>query len=202
MENRAIAPWPAGRRDLHWHLLPKTVADREALAGPYRELARQPGLEPVDDEWLHVTVLHCGPHQDATAGEIQEIATRVREAVAGGGPVELTFARPQVGSVALERAARPGVATRRLWDVTRTATTEVVGERWPLQPAAAYYPHVSLAYAGSQASLADRGVLKQLLSDIDAGEVTLVFSSLSLVSQWHDGRRIVWDSLVTVPLVE
>ncbi|AXK36575.1 hypothetical protein DVA86_32370 [Streptomyces armeniacus] len=191
-------PWPPGRRDLHWHLLPPPDA-RDQLGEPYQALTHQPGLEPVPPEWLHVTVLHAGPQRDASQQEITEMTARVREAVARTGPVTLTFARPAIGTVAIERAARPGTPARRLWDVTWTATTDVVGQRWPLQPTT-YYPHVSLAYAGERAQHADRGTLKQRLADIDGGEVTLTFDTLALVSQWHDGRHIVWEHLADVPL--
>jgi 2'-5' RNA ligase len=197
VENRTH-PWPAGRRDLHWHLLPHPVAARQ-LVEPYRELAHRPGLEPVPAQWLHVTVLHSGPEQEASTQEVQEITARVRKAVAGTGAVELTFARPAIGNVAIERAARPGAAARRLWEATWAATREVVGERWPLLPTT-YYPHTSIAYAGRDAQLADRGELKQALSDIDGGEVTLTFPTLALVSQWHDGRQIIWEHLADVPL--
>lgn len=191
-------PWPEGRRDLHWHLLPPP-AERKHLSEPYRELTHQPGLEPVPAEWLHITVLHAGPQQDATTQETADLAARVRAAVAGSGPVTLTFARPSIGTVAIERAARLGAPARRLWDETWTATTDVVGERWPRLPTT-YYPHVTLAYAGNQARHADRSALKQQLSDIDGDEVTLTFDTLTLVSQWHDGRQIVWEHLADVPL--
>ncbi|GHE14686.1 2'-5' RNA ligase family protein [Streptomyces alanosinicus] len=199
VESRTNA-WPAGRRDLHWHLLPQPAAARE-LVERYRELTHRPGLEAVPAKWLHVTVLHSGPEQEASDQEVKEITSRVRKAVAGTGAVELTFARPAIGNVAIECAARPGGAARRLWEATWTATREVVGERWPLIPAT-YYPHTSISYAGRDAHLADRGELKQSLSDIDGSEATLTFPTLALVSQWHDGRHIVWEHLADVPLTE
>jgi 2'-5' RNA ligase len=160
-------PWPAGRSDLHWHLLPPTVEQgRAALQDGYRELLDHPGMEMVMPRWLHVTVLHSGPAQDATEQEIDDIVSSVREEVraAGTGPVELTFARPSVGTVAIERAARPGAAARRLWEATWTATCRVVGQgRWPLIPQV-YYPHSTLAYGGADAAWADRRLLKALLS--------------------------------------
>ena len=39
-----------------------------------------------------------------------------------------------------------------------------------------------------------------MLCDLDQGEVTLRARSLSLVSQWHDRRRIVWHEIATVRL--
>ncbi|MGW1022080.1 2'-5' RNA ligase family protein [Streptomyces niveus] len=199
VENRGNR-WPAGRRDLHWHLLPPSTQDTvDALLGPYGDLIRTPGMEMVLPRWMHVTVLHAGPHASASDDEVAQMVGLVREAVAGTGPVTLTFSRPSIGTVAIERAARPGAAARALWDATWAATTAVVGERWELLPEI-YQPHLTIAYAGADAAHADRAEMKASLSDIDAGEVTMAFPELTLVSQWHDHRRITWEPLATVAL--
>jgi 2'-5' RNA ligase len=196
-------PWPAGRRDLHWHLLPPDAEQgRAALQDGYEALIGAPGLVPVMPQWLHVTVLHSGPAEDASEQELGDIIAEVRAEVRARGtaPVELTFARPSVGTVAVERAARPGAAARALWQATWNATCRVVGpDRWPPLPRT-YYPHVTLAYAGLEASLADRNVLKSLLSDCTGDEVKLTFPELALVSQRHNGHSITWQTITTVPL--
>ena len=198
-EARAHA-WPAGRRDLHWHLLPPDVEQaREALLDPYAELIGYPGLVLVPPRWLHVTVLHSGPRDEASDEEIVEITGRVGDAVAGTGAVELIFSRPSIGTVAIERPARAGAPARQLWEAAWSATARVVGERWPLQPEI-YYPHVTIAYAGRDAHFAHRTDLKALLSDTDGGDVTMAFSELTLVSQWHTHQHIVWEPLAAVPL--
>ncbi|MFE5091943.1 hypothetical protein ACFRCI_16480 [Streptomyces sp. NPDC056638] len=43
--------WPAGRRDLHWHILP-TTDEAAALAAPYKGLA-PPGLQSVPVHGMH-----------------------------------------------------------------------------------------------------------------------------------------------------
>lgn len=200
VETRPGGPWPAFRRDLHWHLLPPDSEQASTtLVGPYTDLVDRPGLHMVPPEWLHVTVLHAGPRTEATAEEIARITDRVREAVAGTGPVTLTFSRPAVGATGIGRDARPGKAARRLWEATWDATVAVVGERWNLVPKT-YTPHVTIAYAGRDADRADRAHLTSILSDIDAGEVTMTFPALTLVSQWHTHENIVWEPLATIPL--
>ncbi|WP_277762474.1 hypothetical protein [Streptomyces sp. IB2014 016-6] len=42
--------------------------------------------------------------------------------------------------------------------------------------------------------------MKSELSDINAGDVTMTFPSLTLVSQWHTHQQhIIWEPLATVP---
>ncbi len=48
--------WPAGRRDLHWHILP-TPDEARTLAGPFTGFA-PPGLQSVPVQWMHCTLLH------------------------------------------------------------------------------------------------------------------------------------------------
>lgn len=192
-------PWPPGRRDLHWHLLPDTDLVREQLVDPYADLTRMNGLEPVAAQWLHVTLLHSGPVTEATDAEVEQITQLVRERAAQIAPFDLTFLPPAVGRMVLECIASPREPALRLWEMIWQATTDVVGDRWPRIPAR-FYPHASIAYAGPSAAKADRKAMKIWLSDHAPRPVTLPATQLSLVAQWHDGRRIIWDHLTDVPL--
>ncbi|WP_158673890.1 2'-5' RNA ligase family protein [Streptomyces klenkii] len=164
-------------------------------------MTHTPGLEPVAPQWCHVTVLHSGPVEEVSDEEIRAITGRVRERCAEVRPFELALDRPVVGNVALECPGRPGAPARRLWEITARAGREVLGDRYPLLPAA-YYPHLSVAYAGRQAAHADRTALKALLSDIPAGPVSFHVDRLHLVAQSHDGRQITWRPVTTVLLGE
>lgn len=197
VETRAHA-WPAGRRDLHWHVLFEPEDVQKKLTGPYRGLTHRPGIEPVAPEWLHMTVLHSGPAEESSDQELADITARVRQACGEIAPFDVTFSPPSVGNVAIECLGRPGPPARRLWQLTHQATVDVVGDRWPLIPAS-YYPHTSLGYGTQEAEQADRTEMKIWLSDHGHGEVTLRATQLSLVSQWHDRRRIMWDHLNDIP---
>ncbi|MGW3954041.1 2'-5' RNA ligase family protein [Streptomyces sp. NPDC004752] len=191
--------WPAGRRDLHWLIIPGADFAREHLYEPYRTLAEQPGLCPVLPQWMHITVLHSGPQDDASPAEIDQMITEVTERAAGIEPYDLTLSRPDVGNVAIESKGHPGAPHRQLWETTWQAHHAVVGDRWPRIPTVSY-PHLSHAYAGAEAHQADRGALKVLLSDLEGGPVTVPVSVLSLVAEWHDRQEIRWDVLAEVPL--
>ncbi|MBF9071839.1 2'-5' RNA ligase family protein [Streptacidiphilus fuscans] len=195
---RATAPWPAGRRDLHIHILP-TPSEAETLTAPYRGLAESPGLHTVPAEWIHVTVLHGEPMEQLTKEEVTGIGDRLTAALAAVEPFDLVLNPATPGTVALECAGHPGEPARRLWELAREAVRAETGDRWPLLPSA-YYPHVSIAYAGAEAEQADRTALKIWLSDHVADPMTVRADALQLVAQWHDGAYIRWEQLRVIPI--
>lgn len=202
VETRQHAAWPAGRPDLHWHLLfDVDTIDRE-LVTPYRAITHRPGLAPVPARWLHLTLLHGGPIAEYRRGEIDAITELVHRECASIEPLDLTVDRPCVGRVAIECPARPGAPARRLWELTARVDAEVTGHRFPMIPAT-YYPHLTLAY-GTRRELhqagADRAALKRDLSDHPGQPVTLRATQLSLVAQVHNRQHITWTPMATVPL--
>lgn len=199
VESRRHA-WPAGREDLHWHLLYDEALVEERLVVPYRELTHRPGLEPVPARWVHATVMHGGPVDQYTEAEITAIVDRVGEACATISPFDLIYDRPSVGTVALECPARPGAPARRLWELTAGIDADVTGGRFPRIPDDGYYPHVSLAYGIGGTDRADRRAMKAWLSDHPGGPVVLRATHLSLVAQRHDRRHITWNPVAVVPL--
>ncbi|WP_414170916.1 2'-5' RNA ligase family protein (plasmid) [Streptoverticillium reticulum] len=202
-------PWPAGRADLHWHLLPDQAVVREALVEPYRAITHRPGLAPVPAPWVHCTLLHAGPVDQYRDEEIDAIIERVAKECQTIAPFDLVFDRPTVGTVAVECAARPGEPARQLWELTARADAEITGGRFPLIPAV-YYPHISLAYGnrgelqqtGARASTIrpDRRELKAALADLPGEPVVLRADRLCLVAQQHDRQHITWTPIAEVPL--
>ncbi|MEU9189452.1 2'-5' RNA ligase family protein [Streptomyces sp. NPDC048484] len=199
VESRQHA-WPAGREDLHWHLLHDAALVEEQLVVPYRELSHHPGLAPVPAQWVHTTVMHGGPVDQYTETEITAVVDRVGEACATIAPFDLIYDRPSVGTVAVECPARPGAAARRLWELTTGIDADVTGGRFPRIPDYGYYPHVSLAYGVGGPERADRRAMKAWLSDHPGGPVVLRATHLSLVAQRHDRRHITWSPIAVVPL--
>ncbi|WP_372412603.1 2'-5' RNA ligase family protein [Streptomyces luteireticuli] len=193
-------PYPAFRKDLHWHLTVDTALIHRKLVDPYRELTHRPGIAPVEAQWAHITLLHGQPLDDLAPGQAEKIAEIVTGECEQIAPFDVTLDRPSVGRVAIECPGRPGAPARRLWDLTARAGAEVTQDNFPRIPAS-YYPHLSLGYGSpTPTQRADRAELKAWLSDCPYGPVTLRITSLSLVAQWHTGQYIHWDHLATIPL--
>ncbi|MFD7667746.1 2'-5' RNA ligase family protein [Streptomyces sp. NPDC059788] len=198
VETRATA-WPAGRADLHWHILFAPEVIEEKLVAPYREILHQPGLAPVDARWVHTTVMHGGPMEEYKPGEIDTILERVRAECATIAPFDLVFDRPAIGRVAVECTARPGAPARRLWELTTRIDAEVTGSRFPTTPSG-YYPHSSLAYGVAGPERANRQTMKRLMSDHPGEPVVVRAEKISLVAQSHDRRHITWQHIANASL--
>ncbi|KIF05635.1 hypothetical protein PL81_11790 [Streptomyces sp. RSD-27] len=198
MENffeRVTPFWPAGRRDLHWHLLP-TPAEATALAAPYREITA-PGLRPVPEDGMHCTLLHAIGLDRASIDE-DALLRDVRRAVQDVAPFVLTFDRPAVGAVAVEISGWPGRPFTALVDIV-TAATDRTGAAFKAGPSC--YPHLSLGYTSTGAEHLNAVTLKTALAEIGQPlSGTLLADRLHLVEQWHDGERIMWNPIAEVPL--
>ncbi|WP_327233641.1 2'-5' RNA ligase family protein [Streptomyces sp. NBC_01317] len=199
-ERRAYG-WPAGRADLHWHVLFDPAVVQERLVVPYREITHRAGVAPVEARWVHATVMHGGPVERYEAGEIGAITERVRQEAADIEPFDLVLDRPTISRLGVECTARAGAPARRLWELTTRIDAEVTGARFPTIPSV-YYPHLSLAYGVAGEERADRRAMKAAMPDLDPpGEpVVLRAERMSLVAQSHDRQFITWNHLADVPL--
>lgn len=200
--DRVEQAWPAGRRDLHWHVLPAAL-EAMTLAKPYTGLTVTRGLHRVIPEWMHCTVLHAiGADVDtdpAVGAGIDLLVADVTRRVAAVEPFTLTFGRPDIGQVAIEAPGWPGRPHRTLAEHVMAAHRELWGDAHRLSPSR--FPHMSLAYAGKGADAIDSHGLKAQLSDIQGAQTADVYvDRLHLVAQSHDGATITWQPLAEVPL--
>ncbi|MFF8423162.1 2'-5' RNA ligase family protein [Streptomyces sp. NPDC015680] len=199
MENffeRVGRVWPAGRRDLHWHILP-TPAEAGAIAAPYKGLAAPRGLASVPVDGMHCTLMHAvglGVDDADTDALLKEVGGYARTVQ----PFTLTFDRPAVGAVAVEISGWPGRVFTEIVDAVTQATARTGAA---FTPAPSRYPHMSLAYTSAGAEDVDAVTIRTALADIEQPlSGTVLVDRLHLVEQWHDGAHIMWDPVAEVPL--
>lgn len=188
--------WPAGRRDVHWHILP-TPVEAAALIAPYQGLFPL-GLENVPVSGVHCTLLHAVglSATDVDTGALIEDAADYARTVS---PFTLTFDRPAVGNAGMEIGGWPGqpVFTGIVDAVTR-ATTRTGAD---FRASRNRYPHLSLAYASRGAEDVDAVAIRTALSAISQPLSGTVFvDRLHLVEQWHNGAHITFSPIAQVPL--
>lgn len=107
--------WPAGRQDLHWHVLPGTELMRDRISRQYSELIDRPGLAPVRPEFMHVTVQHLAPVDEITEQELIQIVTKVRQSCAVIAPFASMIGRAQAWEHGVVCPLRPGYLLTALW---------------------------------------------------------------------------------------
>lgn len=187
--------WPAGRRDLHWHIVPKP-REAEALVAPYQGLLR-PGLAGVAPRDLHCTLMHAvGLAHDPDV--VRAVVEDVTAVAAGTEPFTLTFDRPSIGAVAVEIA---GWSAAPFTAVVDAVTAAMRGRGGEFRAAPSRYPHISVAYTTAGAEHLDAVGLRAALAAV-AGPLsqTVHVDRLHLVEQWHDGATITWRPLAEIPL--
>ncbi|MFJ5635332.1 2'-5' RNA ligase family protein [Streptomyces goshikiensis] len=187
--------WPAGRRDLHWHILPN-LAEADALIDPYQRLI-PPGLQAVGAGGMHCTLLHA---IGLGRGDV-DVDALVKDAESAVGtvrPFTLTFDRPAIGPFAVELSGWPGRLFTELVDAV-TLVTARTGAAF--RPGPSRYPHLSVAYTTAGAEHVDPIGLKAALADIDRPlSATVEADRIHLVEQWHDGERILFTPIAEVLL--
>jgi 2'-5' RNA ligase len=184
--------WPAGREDYYWHVLPGSAADRERLAGSFRELTERPGLVPVRPEWMHVAVQRLGPASGITGTELTRMTRLVQGRCGGIAPFTVTAGRAEAWEAGVVCPVRPGYLLRFL----RQVIAEVAG-RGPGSDPPAYCPHLTLAFAVARGG---QGPVRAWLSDCEVPEAELLVARLVLVAQRHDRREITWRVIDEVAL--
>lgn len=199
MENffdRVSGFWPAGRRDLHWHILP-TPDEAVALIAPYKGLTA-PGLRSVPVSGLHCTLLHA-VGLSATDVNTDALVEDVTGYARGLSPFTLTFDRPAVGNAGMEIGGWPGRHPfTEIVDAVIQATARSGAD---FRAAPSRYPHLSLAYASEGAENIDAVAIRTALSAIAQPLSGTVFvDRLHLVEQSHDRAHITWNPIAHVPL--
>ncbi|MEU7148698.1 2'-5' RNA ligase family protein [Streptomyces sp. NPDC045456] len=186
---------PAGRRDLHWHILP-TPEEASALTAPYRGVA-PPGLPSVPVQAVHCTLLHA-VGLSITDVDADVLLKDVGSYARTRPPFTLTFDRPAVGNVAVEISGWPGHPFNEIVEALIQAMDRT-GANFTAAPSR--YPHVSVAYAADGAEDIEAVTLKAALAAIEQPLSTAVaVNRLHLVEQWHDGAHIMWNPIAQVPL--
>jgi 2'-5' RNA ligase len=192
IENR----WPAGREDLHWHVLPSPAVVRDRLAAPYQPLIHWPGLVPVRPQWAHITIQDYAPAAAISTAGLAAVVALVRERCAPIAPFTVTTRPAEAWNGGIVCPLRPSAPLRSLWQITTSAAQAVTGDRFG-PPATDFYPHLALAYATAHV---DPEPLRIWLEDSDPVEVALPVTGITLVAQRHDHREITWRLLGQIPL--
>jgi 2'-5' RNA ligase len=184
-----------GRILYQWHLAfhdqPKVVELAEIAQA---RLEKQPGLDMVATDLLHLTTLIVGFADEIPQSAVDKMVTGARQRLATVAPIPVTLGTVGYHSQAIALVAEPLRALNPILDAVRDATATAGCEgHTDTDP---WIPHVSVAYSNSDGPSAP--IIDALGHSLPKTEVTI--KSISLVSQTQVGHSWQWQPIAEVGL--
>jgi hypothetical protein len=151
--------WPAGREDLHWHVLPDPVVVRDRLAAQYQQLTHRPGLVPVRPRWAHITIQHYAPAAAISDVELAAVVALVGERCARIGPFAVTVGRAEAwyGGGRRGGGGRGGCWRGGQWACSATADRTRPSHSTAAEPVRHIRRHTAQAHGAGAGRLLRRG---------------------------------------------
>ncbi len=176
-----------GRPLYHWHMLFHDQPEvRRLAAAAQAKLAGLPGLDPVPEQWLHLTTYIVGFADEVPQASLEIMTTTARRLLAGVAPIPVSLGRIVYHPEAVVLAVQPLGALRPVLDAVVAATSSAGCEgHTDTDP---WLPHISVAYSHATGPAAP--VIAALGRSVPRTEVTI--RSVSLVAQTQVGRSWQW----------
>ena len=180
---------------IYWHMLLGDNPDVVALAREAQQrLAPFCGLHMTPLAWLHMTVLIAGPASEIGDEQIQQMATVVRQLLAGVPPPTVTAGKVVYHPEAIMLAVRPPEALLPVLEAAREATHEVTGIPGRAGSKLPWTPHVTIAYSTAHQPIGP--IIDALGQSLPEHKVQI--RALSLVNQRGPERNWDWQPKATV----
>jgi len=203
-----VSPFPVRMED-HWALHRDVDPGRARLmwlmlvgdCPPVVELARLgqarlaglDGLDPVPQQWLHITTLIAGFADQITPEQVSVMAGEARRLLARTPPVTITLGRVLYHARAVMLGIGPPGVLDPVLLAARQATHRATGRGGELY-SEPWIPHVTLAYSNAAGPAGP--VIEALGRELPARQA--VVTAISLVSQAPE-QMWAWDQVTEVP---
>ncbi|WP_274912521.1 2'-5' RNA ligase family protein [Streptomyces sp. WZ-12] len=188
--------WNVGRRFYTWHLTFADQPDVHRYVGAHRDaLAHLPGLDPIPNRWLHLTMQGLGFTDDVDERDVQAVVDAARPRLAALPPLHLTLSQVLVSPEAVVIPAHPAHDVAAVRRALRAAIAEV----WPTVPEAEddFRPHVSVAYSNTDAPAQP---VSQAMSSVTAPPATAPIATADLIVLHRDRQMYEWETYAQVPV--
>jgi 2'-5' RNA ligase len=176
-----------GRPLYHWHMLFHDQPEvRRLTAAAQHKLAGLPGLDPVPQQWLHLTTYLVEFADEVPQASLEVMTAAARQTLAGVAPIPVTLGRIVYHPEAVVLAVEPLGALRPVLDAVVAATRAAGCDgHTDTDP---WLPHISVAYSHATGPAAP--VIAALGRWLPRTEITI--KSVSLVAQTQVGRSWQW----------
>ncbi|MFD5031975.1 2'-5' RNA ligase family protein [Streptomyces sp. NPDC058405] len=188
--------WSVGRRFYTWHLTFGGQTDVHRFAGQYRAaLAGVGGLDPIPDQWLHLTMQGIDFVDEVEQADVDAIVEAARSRLAAVPAFDVTLFAPVIDPEAVLVPVKPDEPVRAVRDAIRAAIGDVLPD--VPEDAAGFRPHVSVAYSSGDGPVAP---LAGALEAVDVAPAVARIESAELIVLHRDNRMYEWQPYARVPL--
>ncbi|KIZ15609.1 2'-5' RNA ligase family protein, partial [Streptomyces natalensis] len=169
--------------------------DVHRCVGAYRDaLAHLPGLDPIPDQWLHLTMQGLGFTHDVEERDVQAVVNAARPRLAALPPLHLTLYGVTISPEAVLIPAQPEDDVAAVRSSLRAAIAEV----WPTVPEAdGFRPHVSVAYSNANAPSEP---VRQAAETVNAPPATVRIATADLIVIHRDRQMYEWETYAQIPI--
>lgn len=181
--------WNVGRRFYTWHLTFGGQKDVHRFAGQYRTaLAGAEGLDPIPDQWLHLTMQGIGFIDEVDQADVDAVVDAARVRLAAVPAFDITLSAPILDPEAVLVPVQPGEPVRAVRDAIRAAIGDVLPE--VPEKADGFHPHVSVAYSNNEGPAVS---IEQALGATDVPPAAAHIESAELIVLHRDNRMYEWE---------
>lgn len=186
--------WGPGTRFYTWHITLEDLPELRHLAGFYKTALRSCSMvDPVPDEWLHITMQGIGHVKDVSDDERDAIVAAVRDRLAKLEPAAMTFRAAVLHREAVVVPPADPSPLRAIRSTVRAGIADVWGEDRVPESATGFRPHVSVAYVNTAT---DPAPIRQALNEVKPDPVAVNIDSVALIVLDRDQGMYEWDSAI------
>lgn len=191
--------WHVGTRFYAWHITQEHQPEVRDLAQRYRDaVSTIKTLDPIPDEWLHMTVQGVGHVDDVNIAALDYVTVRVADRLRDLAPITTSYRRAHISREAVILPPDDPEAFAEVRTAIRAGITDALG-KCP-EPEGGFQAHVSVAYSNADA---EAGPIREALDRAEpTAPATATYTQVSLIRMHRDRRVYEWDVLRQVPLGE
>ncbi|MET7394256.1 2'-5' RNA ligase family protein [Dactylosporangium sp. NPDC005572] len=188
--------WNANRQFYTWHI---TFAGQDELIELIRTVQhhlRLPSLDLVPLEGLHLTTQGIGFTDEVSDDDLKAIIAAVTRECAQLAPFDLNLGPVDPDAEGVGLLIEPWAPVTAL----RAAIRAGIATVWPTvpEPATGFRPHVTVAYSGSDAPVADAVAAIKPLRNVPPAKARI--AAVQLIALHRPGRAYQWETIHTAPL--
>lgn len=191
-------PWAQGER---WYTVHATFDEHDALHAHAqrwrRVLAPFSQLDPVPDQWLHLTMQGVGRLGVIDQSDLEAVSDAAAQRLSSLSAFDLTIGAPVFTDEATRFEPTPVEPLAAARSAVRDAIAEVLLS--VPEPAAGFVPHITVGYGNRDE---DASQIVRAIADADIPPITITITHIDLILLSRDEGMYTWNLVRPMPLTD